>query len=188
MGSERVERARDRSERGQATVEWTGLLLLVAVALVALGHVASRADGQELGASLAHSVTHPARDARIAPSADRPLSPPAAHPRRPAAELARPRHVAASPPAVRMERGRAVELLRRAGRDGVRRAGRGAGALWRKAWFACLVYERFRYAMRHPESRRPEYTFPYDVALRMVNGCAVPVDLLRGLPTLDPGP
>jgi Flp pilus assembly pilin Flp len=155
------------SESGQATVEWTALLLLIALVLVALGHVASRADGQDLGATLAHSVTHPLQ-------------------RTP--KLGAPPSEPVSPRVGRMEGGLAVELLRRAGRDGVRRAGRGAGALWRKAWFACLVYERFRYAMRHPESRRPEYTFPYDVALRMVNGCAVPVDLLRDLPTLDPGP
>ena len=37
---------------------------------------------------------------------------------------------------------------------------RGAGVLWRKAWFACLVYERTRYALRHPESRLPGYTLP----------------------------
>lgn len=150
-------------ERGQATVEWTGLLLLVALALVALGHAASTADGQELGATLAHAVTHP---------------------RQRAPQLARPRLEPVSRPVGRMEQGLAVDLLRRAGRG----SARGAGALWRRAWFACLVYERIRYAMRHPESRRPDYTFPYDVALRIVNGCAVPVDLLRDLPTLDPSP
>ncbi len=58
--------------------------------------------------------------------------------------------------------------------------------LWRRAWFACLVYERTRYAFRHPESRFPGYTLPYGVALRMINSCVSPVDLLSDLPGLDP--
>ena len=70
----------------------------------------------------------------------------------------------------------------------MRRAGRGAGALWRRAWFACLVYERTRYSLRHPESRLPGYTLPYGVALRMINNCVSPVDLLSNLPALDLGP
>ena len=59
--------------------------------------------------------------------------------------------------------------------------------LWRRAWFACLVYERTRYAFRHPESRLPGYTLPYGVALRMINNCVSPVDLLRDVPGLQPG-
>lgn len=169
------------SERGQATVEWTGLLLLVALVLVAVGHLASRADGRELGTTLAHSVAHPgrpaARPARLRPA---PVPPPA----RPVEPPVGP----VRPPAGRVEQGLARDILRRAGGESARRAGRGAGALWRRAWFACLVYERVRYAIRHPESRRPDYTFPYDVALRMINSCAIPVDVLRDLPELDPGP
>jgi hypothetical protein len=69
----------------------------------------------------------------------------------------------------------------------VRRAGRGAGALWRRAWFACLVYERFRYAVAHPESRLPGYTIPMRVAVRMANNCVSPVDLLRSFPATDDG-
>ncbi|HEX6653385.1 MAG TPA: hypothetical protein VF072_11625, partial [Thermoleophilaceae bacterium] len=78
--------------------------------------------------------------------------------------------------------------IRRAAPDALRRAGRGAGTLWRRAWFACLVWERTRYAFRHPESRLPGYTLPYGVALRMINSCVSPVDLLRDVPGLDPGP
>jgi hypothetical protein len=69
----------------------------------------------------------------------------------------------------------------------MRRARRGVGAVWRKAWFACLVYERTRYAFRHPESRLPGYTLPYGTALKMINSCLSPVDLLGDLPELDPG-
>ena len=70
---------------------------------------------------------------------------------------------------------------------GVRRAGRGAGALWRRAWFACLVYERVRFAIAHPESRLPGYTIPMRVAVRMANNCVSPVDLLRIFPSPDDG-
>ena len=153
-------------ERGQATVEWSGLLLLVALVLAAAAHLASKADGREVGSTLAHSVTQPARveaHARRAPALA--LPPPS---------LARP---------VRVE---AVDALRRGDRV-LRRAGRGAGAVWRKAWFACLVYERTKYAFRHPESRLPGYSLPYADALRMINNCVSPVDLLRDLPALDPG-
>lgn len=171
------------SERAQATVEWIGLLLLIALVLVAVGHLASRADGHELGATLAHSVTHPGRPA--ASGAPVPSRRPAHAPARRRPAPVRPR---SAPPPARLRRAQqdlARDLLRRAGRAGVRR---GAGALWRRAWFACLVYERVRYAIRHPESRRPDYTFPYDVALRIVNGCAVPVDLLGDIPELNPAP
>ena len=159
------------SERGQATVEWAGLLLFVALVLVAVGHLASRADGRALGTTLAHSVTQPGRPAGPARGRPAPL-----------------RAAPVPPPAGRVEQGLVRDILRHAGGESARRAGRGAGALWRRAWFACLVYERVRYAIRHPESRRPDYTFPYDVALRMINSCAIPVDVLRDVPELDPGP
>ena len=156
------------SERGQATVEWTGLLLLVALVLVAATHVASKADGRELGTTLAQSVTHPPRSSETSTPSRRP------HPGR----------VHALPPSARAD---SLDALRRAAPDALRRAGRGAGTLWRKAWFACLVWERTRYAFRHPESRIPGYTLPYGVALRMINSCVSPVDLLRDVPGLDPG-
>lgn len=152
-----------RSESGQASVEWTGLLLLVALVLVGASHLASRADGRELGTTLAQSVTQVPRRAPGPVESHLETAPP-------------PRVLATLPPPVRARGGGAL-----------RRAGRGAGTLWRKAWFACLVYERTRYSLRHPESRVPGYTLPYGVALRMINSCLSPVDLLRDLPGLDPG-
>jgi Flp pilus assembly pilin Flp len=137
-----------RSERGQATVEWTALVLLVALALVAAGRLAPRADGSELGASLAHAVTHVGSRARPDVSS-RPRPVPAPRPR----DL---------PPQNR------------------------PGALARKAWFACLVYQRVRYSLRHPVSRLPGYTFPYRVALRIAKRCLNPLDLLREIPALNP--
>ena len=60
--------------------------------------------------------------------------------------------------------------------------GRGAGHAWRRAWIACLVYERFRYALLHPESRFPGHTIPPSEVLRMVNDCISPLDLVRDWP------
>src|SRR3954453_2082771 len=132
-----------RSERGQATVEWTGLLLLVALALLALSQLAPKADGQELGTTVAHSVTGAVGSAPGVGQKSRSQSEfSSTHPT-PAAVTApvRPR-LPAMP--------RVPESLRRVP-ESRRRAGRGASALWRRAWFACLVYQRTRYALRHPE-------------------------------------
>jgi hypothetical protein len=45
-----------RSERGQTTVEWTGLVLLVALGLAAIVAVGPRVDGRSFGGFLAHSL------------------------------------------------------------------------------------------------------------------------------------
>lgn len=45
-----------RCQRGQATVEWTALALLVALALVGLGSLAGRVDGRSFGGFLAHRL------------------------------------------------------------------------------------------------------------------------------------
>ena len=62
------------------------------------------------------------------------------------------------------------------------------GAVWRRAWFACLVYARTRYALQHPEISVPGYTLPYGTALRMINSCVSPIDLLHDLPDVGPPP
>lgn len=46
-----------RSERGQASVEWVGLLLLVALVLGGLFTRAREVDGRSLGDQLAHRIT-----------------------------------------------------------------------------------------------------------------------------------
>lgn len=158
-------------ERGQGTVEWIGIVLLVALALAALTRFAPSADGRGLATTLVHSVTHPA-----APAADRPVRGRTTGGRstpRPVRQLLLP-----PPP-----RARRAPVLSRAGPRlpplprVLRRSGRGAGAVWRRMWFACLVYERTRYAFMHPESRLPGYTIPFRDALRMANDCINPVDL-----------
>jgi len=150
-----------RSERGQASVEWAGLLLLVALALLAASHFVPSANGEQVGNTLRGAQTRAARGAAIG----------AGEAAAGGARIRGPATVAVGgPPAAALPR-----------------AGRAAGAVWRSAWFGCLVYERFRYARRHPESRLPGYTFPYGVAARIVSRCVSPVDLLRDLPALDPG-
>ena len=49
------------AERGQATVEWIGLLLLIALALTALSRLAPAADERSLGTTLARSLTAAAK-------------------------------------------------------------------------------------------------------------------------------
>jgi hypothetical protein len=51
-----------RSEHGQASVEWIGIVLLVALALAALSHFAPRANGREAGTTLLHAMTCAARE------------------------------------------------------------------------------------------------------------------------------
>jgi hypothetical protein len=50
-----------RSESGQATVEWTGLVLLVGLALAALVAVGPRIDGRSFGGFLTHAIVCAAR-------------------------------------------------------------------------------------------------------------------------------
>ena len=192
-----------RSERGQATVEWVGIMLLVAVALAALGRFAQRHDDRSLPLTLAHAVTCAARDGC------RRSHPPATAPRPEVVGIRSGKRTESQPPEghaftvpvlvphpgrtrraprLRLSGGRA--LLRWARREGGRaarraiagRLRRGVGIAWRRAWFACLAYERFRYAFLHPESRFPGYTMPPSEVLRIANDCISPADLVRDWP------
>src|SRR4051812_9893448 len=49
------------AERGQATVEWTAVVLLVALALGAAVAVAPAVDGRSFGSSVAHAMVCAAR-------------------------------------------------------------------------------------------------------------------------------
>jgi hypothetical protein len=46
----------ERTERGQATVEWSALVMLVVVLVAGLGYALSRADSWRLGGGLLHSL------------------------------------------------------------------------------------------------------------------------------------
>jgi hypothetical protein len=231
-----------RSERGQATVEWVGIVLLVALALAALSHFAPKADGRDLGDAVAASVTRPllrpaARSRAPARQSEQPFPIPRAHPPTERAFPIPPAHPPTEqpfpippahppteqpfpiprahppteqpfpiPPAhppterafpipplipragapIRRQGARSAALrirLPRA-RTLLRTARAGAGRAWRRAWIACLVYERFRYALLHPESRFPGHTIPPSEVLRMVNDCISPLDLVRDWPEL----
>jgi hypothetical protein len=166
-----------RSERGQATVEWIGVVLLVAVALAALARFTPRADGRSLATTLARSLTHPAQRAHAPEPAPLPLAAAQPLPRREGFMVPPlvPR-LGQMPPRPRLRLPAAPALLR-----GARR---GAGLAWRRAWFACLAYERLRWALLHPESRFPGYTMPPSEVLRIANDCISPVDFVRDWPLL----
>jgi hypothetical protein len=199
-----------RSERGQATVEWIGMLLLIALALSALARLAAHADGHGLGTSLAHSITHPrtratpalpaATPAQLSAASTQPVATPVqpvATPAQPGAGVPEPSPAKAfvAPPLVP----RPAPIAPWPGGSGaptvrlpdtpalLQRVRRGTGAAWRRAWYACLIYERFRWAFLHPESRFPGYTMPPSEVLRIMNDCISPVDLVRDWPMLRDG-
>jgi hypothetical protein len=168
------------SERGQASVEWIVLLLLLALGLAALVRFAPRADAGHLGAELVSHVTCAARGCARERGAR-----PRGGERTPGGTRGRlvtvpplvpvmPRHGRATGPDARPS-------LRppRSARPLILRAGRRAGALWRRSWALCLGYERVRYSVLHPEIRFPHQTIPVSEDLRIANDCLSPVDLVR---------
>ena len=180
-----------RDDRGQASVEWIALVLLLTLALAALVRFAPRADAGGLGPELLHAIACAARGGCQVPdggeSGARPGEPPhgmvsapplvPVAPREPRA-LSRPG--APAPPVsrwrpVRLFRGR---VLRRASSRSAG-PGRRAAVLWRRSWLLCLGYERARYGFLHPEVRFPHVPIPLSEDLRMVNDCLSPVDLVR---------
>lgn len=166
-----------RGESGQASVEWIGLVLLVAVALAAVVRFAPRADADALGPGLLHAIGCAARGGcETVPGRAPPRSMVSVPPLVPIAPRGRPAPAARGRAlGERLFRGRA--LLR--GRALIRQAGRGAGVLYRRSWIFCLGYERARYGLLHPEVRFPHMPIPYSEDLRMANDCISPVDLVR---------
>jgi hypothetical protein len=187
-------------ERGQATVEWIGVVLLVALALAALGRFAPRAHGEDLGMTLAHSVTCAARDGcgrgdfaagigTAASSGSRPVqrgfTPPPLLPHRADVGAGGGLRLPSARALLQWGRRQLAERVGPAGeRALIKRLRRGTGTAWRRAWIACLVYERFRYAFMHPESRFPGHVIPLSEVVRMANDCISPLDLVRDWPAL----
>lgn len=160
-----------RSERGQASVEWIGLVLLLALGLGALARFAARTDAAHMGPELLGAIV---RSADAEPGTAAPASAPrtlvTAPPLTPVAPRAhRPPLTRARPPARPVVWGRAL----------LRRVGRRAGGLYRRAWMFCLGYERVRYDLLHPESSAPHVGIPLSESVRMANDCVSPVDLVR---------
>jgi hypothetical protein len=151
------------SEHGQATIEWTGLVLLAAVALTALAAVRPHVDGRALGGSVAHAITCAARGGCDLERQERRLrrrsSPsPTGHP--PARLPPRPRSGRLAGPT---SAGRAADASR---------VLRGVRSVAQKAWIVCLGYRRFVYERSRP--RLPTEAMPVDEALDIANTCLNP--------------
>jgi hypothetical protein len=163
------------SERGQATIEWTGLALLVALVLGSLAALAPRLDGRGLGATVAHAITCAARGGCTGESAPAGAAPGSRSARRvhgaaAAPRPARPRAPAAPPsPAPRApipaERAPpASQALRRIHQVG------------RRVWIFCVGYRRYVYERDHP--RISLEGIPVEEALDIANECINPLGFL----------
>jgi hypothetical protein len=158
------------SEEGQATVEWIGLVLLVAVALGALLTLAPPVDGRSLGGAVAHAITCAARGGCAAAAPE--LSPPRAGvaPPRPAPPVAPPR---AAPPPRAASPPRAAPLPQAPPES---RALQGARTAAKRLWLVCLGYRRLRHDLEHP--RLPTEGIPVRDALDIANDCVNPLSFL----------
>jgi hypothetical protein len=143
------------SEHGQATIEWTGLVLLAALAMGALAAIVPRVDGRGLGDSVAHAVTCAARGGCAVQSPQRAVGPR----QRRLAQPARPAVPAARAAA-------AFQALR------------GVGEVGKRAWIVCLGYRRYVYEREHP--RVPTEAMPLENALDIANECLNPLGFLVG--------
>jgi hypothetical protein len=169
-----------RSEGGQASVEWVGAVLAVAIALGALARLSDRVDasgvaaaglratgcvlaGCERGEARGHARRGPATAGARAVTLPPLLPPPSAGGgaagarSRPSLRLTNP-----VPPRVRAR----------------------FGAFWRRAWVACFAYERARWGLLHPESYRQ--AVPLRDVVQMANDCLSPFDLSRDWEHLRP--
>ena len=150
------------SERGQATLDWTGLTLVVALLLGALTTLAPLADERGLGATVAHAITCAARGGCAGEAAQGPATigmGPARSGDGAAAE-ARPAP-SARPPLSADRAAAAFQALR-----GVREVAR-------KVWIVCMGYRRYLYERAHP-SIGPE-AMPLAEALSIANECLNPL-------------
>jgi hypothetical protein len=175
------------SERGQATVEWAGLALLVSLAMGGLLTVAGAADfgrpARALGDALVERLAQPlpahARARALlrgAPGAGPPSS--RSRPPRGSSPGSRPR--APGPPAggSRSVRPPSLRYLAR----GVRPSGRTSRVLrtlaraGEHAWFWCVGYRGLRYDFEHPRSPR-EFMSP-DAVVEVLDKCLNPLGFL----------
>jgi hypothetical protein len=167
-----------RGERGQASIEWIGAVLMVALALTGVVRLASRVEATDLAASPLRSTICAARDGC---GEQRGSHVPDPHGHR---TVIAPPLLPVNP--VERKSPRPPRLLPDPRSDAdVRRARGGLGAFWRRAWLVCFGYERVRYGLLHPETR-PRQTVPLEGTLQMVNDCASPIDFSRDWELLRP--
>ena len=173
-----------RCESGQASVEWVGAVLFIALALAALTRATGRVEAPEL-ATAGLRATKCALDRPQCPRTDARGSAATPGPeaaRGPAAD--RDRAVTLPPlvPPPQLDQiGRPPRLPRTLPATARSRF----GALWRQAWLACFAYERVRYGLLHPESR-PRQVVPLRGVVQMVNDCVSPFDFARDWEHLRP--
>jgi hypothetical protein len=169
-----------RCERGQATVEWTAIVLVVALALAALLEVTGDVDGRDLGAAVAGRIVCAAGGACQEAEAAVPIAAPVrrAEPARTAApaRTAVPARIAAPVPIPRMRLPRGSPGAPARARP---RVGAVAKALARRAWIACLGWKRFAYERAHPERLDPLQAIPVRDGLRIANACLNPAGFLE---------
>jgi hypothetical protein len=139
-------------ERGQATIEWLGLVAVAALVLGALAAFRAPQQDRELGAVVAKRLAC----AAAGTCAER------------RAGLMRHGGVAVAPAGRARPRAKAVDALRRL---------RGVGQLSKRIWIACLGYRRFIYERDHP--RAPTEPLPVREALEIANVCLNPLSFLE---------
>ena len=161
-----------RDERGQASIEWIGAVLIVALALAGLARVSTRVEAAGLASGPLRATICAVRGG-------------CAEQRPPAA--AGSHRTVIAPPLLPVHPGdRSPRLLRHLGSPAtVQRARRAAGTFWRRSWLVCFGYERARYGLLHPETA-PRQTVPISGALQMANDCASPIDFARDWELLRP--
>jgi hypothetical protein len=183
--------ARGGGQSGQATIEWAGLMLCVALlfgALLAGGREAAKGDaGRELGEAVAERITCTVRDAcraeagerergalgggeRVAGERDREGSP------RPGARRGTLAHAVA----LGAPLGNPPSPAHRS-RSGLRRALRvlsGAKRFLKRTWFPCLGYRSWQGDREHP--RLLGEGLPLKETADRLNECVNPLSFLFG--------
>ena len=139
-------------ERGQATIEWLGLVAVAALLLGALAAFRAPQQDRELGAAVAKRITCAAAGTCGGRRAG----------------LTRPGGVAVAPAGRGVPRTKAVDAFRRL---------RGLGQLTKRIWIACLGYRRFIYERDHP--RAPTEPMPVSASLEIANVCLNPLSFLE---------
>jgi hypothetical protein len=174
-------RGRVRAEAGQATAEWVGVVLVVALGLGALAGLRPAGGEERLGEALAQRISGTVLPAAAASSpgpraeagaASWPATAswPAAASTHALAPVALRPTAPAVPPWVRSGALRAPSGAKLVAAF---RTLRGAGkVLVRRAWIVCLGYGRFQYELKHP--RLPNEAMPLEEAVEIANGCLNP--------------
>ena len=173
-----------RGQRGQASIEWIGAVMLVALTLGTAMRLAGRIEPATFAIPLLKAPVCAAKggcgereqapDRRAGAPPVQLVTLPPLVPVPPSAGPAKPRPGGARPGGARPGGAKPGG----AGRDWRRVARRTGGLLWRRAWFLCFGYERARYGLLHPETA-PRQTVPIRGVLQMTNDCASPVDFAR---------